>query len=132
VELKIDGLCPLLQVFDMPTSLAFYRDVLGFTVVTRAPDKDDCDWALLRLNDSHLMLNSAYESDDRPAIPDPARIAAHRDTGLFFGCRDVDGAYAYLREKGIGASKPAVQSYGMKQVYLKDPDGYELCLQCPA
>jgi catechol 2,3-dioxygenase-like lactoylglutathione lyase family enzyme len=132
VELKIDGLCPLLQVFDMPTSLAFYRDVLGFTVVSRAPDTDDCDWALLRLNESGLMLNTAYEADDRPPAPDPSRVAAHRDTALFFDCADVDGAYAYLRGKGISASKPVVQGYGMKQVYLTDPDGYELCLQCPA
>ncbi|HEX2446394.1 MAG TPA: VOC family protein [Vicinamibacterales bacterium] len=132
MELKIDGLCPLLQVFDMPTSLAFYRDVLGFTVVSRAPDTDDCDWALLRLNESGLMLNTAYEADDRPPAPDPSRVAAHRDTALFFDCADVDGAYAYLRGKGISASKPVVQGYGMKQVYLTDPDGYELCLQCPA
>jgi catechol 2,3-dioxygenase-like lactoylglutathione lyase family enzyme len=129
MELKIDGLCPLLQVFDMPTSLAFYRDVLGFTVASRAPDRDDCDWALLRLGDSHLMLNTAYEADDRPPAPDPARVAAHRDTGLFFSCADVDAAYTYLREKGIEAGEPVVQGYGMKQVYLKDPDGYELCLQ---
>jgi hypothetical protein len=75
------------------------------------------------------MLNTAYEADDRPPAPDPARVAAHRDTGLFFSCADVDAAYTYLREKGIEASEPVVQGYGMKQVYLKDPDGYELCLQ---
>ncbi len=28
---------PLLQVYDLPTSLAFYRDVLGFEVVDTAP-----------------------------------------------------------------------------------------------
>jgi glyoxylase I family protein len=130
VDLKIDGLCPLLQVFDMPTSLAFYRDVLGFTIVSRAPDRDDCDWALLRLDGSWLMLNTAYEADDRPPAPDPVRVAAHRDTALFFRCPDVDAAYSYLRAKGITASEPVVQGYGMKQVYLKDPDGYELCFQC--
>jgi glyoxylase I family protein len=27
------GLTPLIGVFDMPRALAFYRDVLGFTVV---------------------------------------------------------------------------------------------------
>jgi glyoxylase I family protein len=132
MELVIEGLCPLLQVFDMPTSLAFYRDVLGFTVVSCAPDRDDCDWALLRLNGSTLMLNTAYDADDRPPVPDPVRVSAHRDTALFFGCADVDAAYTYLREKGISASTPVVQGYGMKQVYLKDPDGYELCFQCPA
>jgi len=30
--MDIHGIAPLLQVFDMPTSLHFYRDVLGFTV----------------------------------------------------------------------------------------------------
>ena len=131
MELKIGGLCPLLQVFDMPTSLAFYRGVLGFEVVSPVPDNDQCDWVLLRLHDSELMLNTAYEADERPPVPEPARIAAHRDTALFFGCPDPDAAYAYLRHKGIAAKEPAVQDYGMKQVYLNDPDGYEICFQCP-
>jgi hypothetical protein len=26
---------------------------------------------------------------------------------------------------------PVVTGYGMKQLYLKDPDGYEICLQQP-
>jgi catechol 2,3-dioxygenase-like lactoylglutathione lyase family enzyme len=60
--LKIGGLCPLLQVFDMPTSIGFYRDALGFEVVSPVPEGDECDWALLRLNESELMLNTAYES----------------------------------------------------------------------
>ena len=69
------------------------------------------------------MLNTAYDADERPPSPDPARVAAHRDTGLFFRSRDVDGVYAHLREKGLPVEKPQVQSYGMKQVYAQDPDG---------
>lgn len=30
-------LCPLIQVFDMPASLAFYRDLLGFEIASAAP-----------------------------------------------------------------------------------------------
>ena len=30
--IEIRGMAPLFQVFDMPTSVAFYRDVLGFEV----------------------------------------------------------------------------------------------------
>lgn len=131
MELKIGGLCPLLQVFDMPTSIGFYRDVLGFEVIGPVPEGDECDWALLRLNESELMLNTAYEADARPPVADPARIAAHGDTALFFDCADVDAACAYLRSKGIDVSDPVVQDYGMKQLYLKDPDGYEICFQRP-
>src|SRR6266481_7965456 len=33
------------------------------------------------------------------AEPDRARIAAHDDTAIFFGCPDVDAAYAHLRSR---------------------------------
>jgi catechol 2,3-dioxygenase-like lactoylglutathione lyase family enzyme len=46
-------------------------------------------------------------------------------------CADVDAACAYLRRKGIDVSEPVVRDYGMKQLYLNDPDGYEICFQCP-
>jgi glyoxylase I family protein len=134
MSLEIEGCAPLLQVFDMPASVAFYRDVLGFVVVQNSPprEKDDFDWCLLRLEGIELMLNTAYEADERPAAPDPARIAAHDDTALFFGCRDLDAAYTYLRERGVTAEPPAVAPYGMKQLWLRDPDGYVICLQWPA
>jgi catechol 2,3-dioxygenase-like lactoylglutathione lyase family enzyme len=41
----------------MPTSIAFYRDVLGFEVVTTSkPGAENFDWALLRLNGTELIL----------------------------------------------------------------------------
>lgn len=132
MTVRIDGFAPLLQVFDMPRSLAFYRDVMGFDVAQRSAPGDDCDWCLLRRNGAELMLNAAYEQDARPAAPDPARAAAHEDTGLFFGCPDLDAAWRHLRENGIDASAPRVAPYGMRQVWCRDPDGYVLCLQWPA
>jgi glyoxylase I family protein len=134
MKLEVGGLCPLIQVFDMATALAFYRDALGFEVVMSDGDEPNaapCNWAMLRLHDSELMLNTAYEADERPAAPDPARIAAHADTTFYFGCDDVDAAYAYLRERGVEMKEPKMSHYGMKQLYLKDPDGYELCFQQP-
>ncbi|HUF23575.1 MAG TPA: VOC family protein [Vicinamibacterales bacterium] len=132
MPLRIGDPCPLLQVFDMPTSIAFYRDLLGFDVASDVPDDLRCDWVLLRLGDSELMLNTAYEADDRPDAPDQARVAAHRDTALFFGCADVDEAFAYVGERGLDVKPPIVTSYGMKQLYLEDPDGYVICFQQPA
>jgi catechol 2,3-dioxygenase-like lactoylglutathione lyase family enzyme len=126
---KIQGLCPLIQVFDMPASLAFYRDLLGFEVVQQAPSADQCDWAWLKLGDAEVMLNTRYEADERPAAPDTARIAAHDDTCFYLAAPDVDAMYSYLREKGIDVSPPVVAPYGMKQLYLKDPDGFGICFQ---
>jgi catechol 2,3-dioxygenase-like lactoylglutathione lyase family enzyme len=132
MAIGIRGLCPLLQVFDMPTSLRFYRDILGFTEVEKSGQGDDVNWAWLRHGDAAVMLNTAYESGERPPTPDPARVAAHGDTGLFFGCQDLEDAYAYLVGQGVRADPPKVAPYGMKQVYATDPDGYGLCFQWPA
>jgi catechol 2,3-dioxygenase-like lactoylglutathione lyase family enzyme len=131
MTLRIGGFATLLQVFDMPTSLGFYRDILGFEVISDVPPDDRCDWVWLKIQESELMLNTAYEADERPSAPDQARIAAHKDVTLYFGCEDVDAAYAYLRERNVAAEAPKIAPYGMKQLYLKDPDGYEICLQCP-
>jgi catechol 2,3-dioxygenase-like lactoylglutathione lyase family enzyme len=133
MSIDVRWVTPLLQVFDMPTSVAFYRDVLGFDVVdSSSPSPEDrYDWALLSHGGTNIMLNTAYEADQRPPAPDPARVAAHGDTALFFGCPDVDGAYAYLRSRGVEAEPPKTAPYGMRQLYLKDPDGYTLCFQWP-
>ena len=40
MPMDIHGIAPLLQVFDMPTALEFYRGVLGFEVITAAPPGD--------------------------------------------------------------------------------------------
>jgi catechol 2,3-dioxygenase-like lactoylglutathione lyase family enzyme len=133
MAIEIRGMAPLLQVFDMPTSLAFYRDVLGFKVEsTSKPRGEHFDWALLKLNGVELMLNTAYEEDARPPAPDPARFSAHDDTAIYFGCPDVDAAFAYLRARGVAAKEPKIAHYGMKQLYVSDPDGYNLCFQWPA
>jgi glyoxylase I family protein len=133
MSIEVRGGCPLLQVFDMLTSIRFYRDVLGFEVVQTSPRVgDQFDWGLLRLNDTELMLNTAYEEEHRPAQPDPARVAAHEDVCLYFGCPDVDAAYRHLLAYGIDVKEPKVAPYGMKQLYLHDPDGYALCFQWPA
>jgi catechol 2,3-dioxygenase-like lactoylglutathione lyase family enzyme len=131
VPINVQGLCPLIQVFDMPTSIRFYRDVLGFEVFSSSPPRspDDCDWVWLKLNGTELMLNTAYEFDSRPQAPDPARVAAHDDTCLYLGCPDVDAAYRHLRAKGLDLKEPKIASYGMKQLYLHDPDGYNICFQ---
>ncbi len=130
MAIDVRGLAPLLSVFDMPTSIAFYCDGLGFEIAaTDGKPAPHFDWVLLQLNGAELMLNTLYEQDERPPVPVAARTAAHQDTGIYFGCPDVDAAYAHLQEKGISAKEPRVAPYGMKQLYLTDPDGYVLCFQ---
>ena len=68
------GLTPLIGVFDMPTALAFYRDVLGFAVVSASPEVETAEgrfshWMWLRFGQAEIMLNTQYDSNERPAQP---------------------------------------------------------------
>jgi glyoxylase I family protein len=132
VAIAVKGLCPLISVFDMPTSLHFYRDVIGFGEVAKSGQGDNVGWAWLRHGgDACLMLNTAYDEGDRPPKPDPARAAAHGDTILYLNCEDLDEAYAYLLARDVRADPPEVAPYGMRQLYATDPDGYKVCFQRP-
>ncbi|MGB7203622.1 MAG: VOC family protein [Pyrinomonadaceae bacterium] len=131
MSIEIDGMTPLIQVFNMPRSLAFYRDLLGFEVGSDSGNGDDSSWVWLRLNGCDLMLNDQYEPGNVPNEPPVERTKWHGDTCLYFGCRDTDAAYDYLKSKGVELDPPKVASYGMKQLYVRDPDNYNICFQQP-
>ncbi len=112
----------------MRRSLAFYRDVLGFKVLIDSGGGDDASWVWLRLGKVDLMLNDQYEPGHVPVAPPPERTKWHQDTCLYFDA-DPDAAYEHLRSAGLSLSPPTDASYGMRQLYLTDPDGYNLCFQ---
>lgn len=128
----IKGMCPYIEVFDMPASLQFYRDILGFQVSQSSGTGDDVDWVLLQLDDIYLMLNTAYEKEHRPPQPDTTRTKVHQDTAFFFNCPDTDAMHNYLTSKGITAKPPFITGYGWKAITLKDPDGYAIWFHWPA
>jgi catechol 2,3-dioxygenase-like lactoylglutathione lyase family enzyme len=131
MSVDIRGMTPLLQVFDMATSLKFYCDVLGFEIVQTDANSEapNHNWVWLRLQDTDLMLNTAYEYGQRPPTADARRVSSHDDVTLYFGAPDVDAVYAHLRAKGIDVKEPTIAPYGMKQLYVHDPDGFSLCFQ---
>lgn len=128
--LALTGSVPLFQVFDMPTAVAFYCDVLGFGLHAHSDYVETAEgrffhWCWLRNGGAEVMLNTAYDAGERPAAPDAARWAAHGDVCLSIGCDDVEALRARLSQQGY-AAPPAVSANGMRSVSIKDPDGYRL------
>ena len=134
MPIDMQGLCPLLAVYDMLTSLSFYRDVLGFEIhMSSDPEPDGhLDWVWLRRNDANLMLNTMFERSNRPPQIDPVRFASHGDTQIYIGCEDLDSAAQTLQAAGIAVKGPILRPFGMKQLFIRDPDNYELCFQWKA
>ena len=134
MALELRGVVALLWVYDMPRSIRFYRDELGFEVTNTSAveGKDSFGWAMLRRGQARFMLNTIYDPEEvRPPAP-PPEAQSQRDVSLYFDCADMDAAYAELRQRGVKVSAPTVAYYGMRQMFVVDPDGYQLCFQWPA
>lgn len=120
----IHELVPLLFVQDIDRSAGFYQEQLGFELVNSWKPAGKLAWCRLERAGSAIMLQQA-EAEDGPAD--------HRGhgVGFFFNCGDVDALHAELIQRGLQLNPPQVAFYGLKQVFLLDPDGYELCFQSP-
>jgi hypothetical protein len=75
------------------------------------------------------MLNTAYDSGERPAVPDAARRAAHADTCLYFGCSDLDLVDGALCRAELAPEPPVMAPYGLRRFSLRDPDNFEIIFQ---
>jgi glyoxylase I family protein len=107
MPLDVRAPTPLLSVYDMPTSVRFYRDILGFEVAMSSPPMDEVmfHWCLLRLGGAELMLNTECEfNSERPAQRPPAFTVAHGKVCFYMGCPDVDAVCEQLKGK-VATSK---------------------------
>jgi glyoxylase I family protein len=125
------GLTPLIGVFDMPRSLVFYRDLLGFSVVSASPEVETKEgrfshWMWLRFGKAQIMLNTQYDSNERP-LQEPGKT--HKDAVFYIGCSDIDLAYQELTNRGLKAERPKMAPYELKLFSVEDPDGYTIVFQ---
>lgn len=108
---------PFLLVADVPTSVAFYRDGLGFRVVDEWIDDGVAKWCWLELGHAALMLQKSRG----PTVSAP-REAEDRIV-VFFICRDALAIYREAGARGLEPSEPFV-SNAMWVTALRDPDGH--------
>jgi len=124
---------PNLMVSDMRRSLAFYRDGLGMELVTAITagrttldetDGSDAVFAILATAGGQLMLQTiASLRDELPGLPERPAFS-----GTVY-VRGVDPRQVAARMEPDDVLKPVVrQWYGMLEVYVRDPDGYIVCV----
>lgn len=104
---------------DLERSIAFYRDVFGFTVKMRK--KVDMpplkEVAFLELGDTVLEVVSVKD----PAPLSTAPCIGYRMMAL--EVEDMDKAIEYLKHKGVEVSSGPLELGSSKRAEIKDPDG---------
>jgi uncharacterized glyoxalase superfamily protein PhnB len=118
----IRELVPLLFVQDILRSAAFYQERLGFEMTMKWEPEGQLGWCRLQRDGSAIMLQQACEEDGPPA-------GRGRGVGFYFNCDDAQTLFAEFTERGLAIQPPTAAFYGMNQVFVTDPDGYELCFQ---
>ena len=116
-------LWPLLAVRDINRSVHFYCNQLGFTLAgdDGRPDKQ-MGWCRIERGGSSIMLQQFREEDSVPL---------GRGVCFYFVCDDADAIYAELSARGLQLEAPRVANYGMKQLFVPEPDGYAICFESP-
>lgn len=121
----LQHLVPMLNVADIDASLDFYRDMLGFEVVSDPAAVRQWRWATIRSGNTELMLSESRHEDAKAEITDP-----HRDTSwpciFYFYPDDVVALYAHVIANGQEPTALEVSHYGMREFSLNDPDGHVL------
>lgn len=115
-------LWPLLLVHDLGRSLAFYRDQLGFELADAAKAGERIVWCRLQRGGAALMLQQAEAEDGPPE-------GRGRGVSIYFICDDAEELYREFTTYGLELAAPTIAYYGMKQLFVPEPDGYSICFE---
>lgn len=124
-QAEISAISPFFIVNHVPSSLAFYRDQLGFEITFQGPDPNDIFFGIVRRGGAQILMKAVgvppvpnYTRDIKQGIarwdafvyvPDPDALAAEfasRNVEFFVPLNDTDD--------------------GLRGFELKDADGYIL------
>src|SRR5215204_2862671 len=90
-------LTPNFMVEDVRKTIAFYRDVLGFEVLTTVEADDETGFAIMRCDQIELMFQSRKSlSENVPALTGSAIGASQT---LYIEVNGIDQLYEQLRDK---------------------------------
>src|SRR3954462_12746722 len=115
------------MVDDVDKSIAFYRDLLHFELLTSAAPA----FADVKRGNLRLLLSGPASSAGRP-MPDGAKPEAGGWNRVHFIVDDVEGEVARLRSAGAQFRNDIVVGPGGKQILLLDPSGNVIELFEPA
>ncbi len=126
--MKFSDVTPNLIVTDIDRSIAFYRDVLGFSVVTTVPDSAPFVFAWMQRDDVSVFLNTA--GSVKETMPDLAARSVGGTNTMFMIVEagtpgeGIDALFELVKSKARVVMPLKDQFYGMREFGIEDPDGY--------
>jgi uncharacterized glyoxalase superfamily protein PhnB len=122
-------LTPNLIVADVSRSIAFYRDVLGFTLEQTVPDAEPFVFAIVKSGGVQIYLNASG-----PAVEEYPTLKGRPIGGtltLFINVEDARASYEALKDHVQVVLPLETKWYGLTEFAFLDPDGYVITFAQP-
>ena len=128
----ISGISPLFIVADVPATLAFYRDMLGFEITFRGPDPDDEFFGIVRRDGAMIIFKAlGVLLNGKEVVVEPVPNYGRKPAfswDAFIDVPDPDALAAEFASRGVSFSVPLTDrgGDGVRGFVIKDIDGYGL------
>ena len=125
VQRNIRQVVPFFWVHDLPASLRFYVDGLGFSVTKQWEHEGRLRWCWLERDDVALMLQEFWQEGHHANLP-AERVGV--GVSIAFMCEDAVAIYHDVMARGVSVRRPFVAN-GLWVTEVTDPDGYRLVFE---
>ena len=122
---EIAGISPFSIVSDVPASLAFYRDRLGFEITFQGPEPDDIFFGIVRRGRAQILMKAVGVAPVPNYIRDIKQGIARWDA--YVDVPDPDALAAEFASRNVEFVVPLKDTDdGLRGFEVQDADGYVL------
>ena len=127
----ISRISPFFIVADVPATLSFYRDKLGFEITFRGPEPDDEFFGIVRRDGAMIMFKQLGVIQDGKEVVVEPMPNFNRKPALswdaYVDVPDPDALAAEFAGRGVHFSVPLRDNDdGLRGFVIEDVDGYGL------
>lgn len=122
-KVKVGIACPLFIVRNVPATLAFYRDELGFEITFEGPERDDIFFGMVECGQAMFM----FKDVDMDPVPNHTRDIGHgiAPWDAYVYVPDPDALYDEFASRNVEFNTPlGNNSDNLRGFEVKDPNGY--------
>jgi catechol 2,3-dioxygenase-like lactoylglutathione lyase family enzyme len=122
---EIGGISPFFIVKNVPASLRFYRDQLGFEITFQGPEPDDIFFGIVGRGRAQILLKDVGVAPQPNYERDVGKGNARWDAFVYVP--NPDALAAELASRNVGFAEPLKDTDdGLRGFEVKDADGYVL------
>ena len=128
----ISGITPFFIVANVPATLSFYRDMLGFEVTFRGPTPEDEFFGIVRRDGAMIMFKAlGGVCNDNEVLVQPVPNYGREPAfswDAYLDVPDPDALAAEFALRGVPCAAPLTDTRGdgVRGFVIKDVDGYGL------